>query len=286
MGITLSAFFALGLALLSYIQGRSDASQAGLDQFIFGQAAAIVWSDVQLISGVGLIAFAIVAFFWKEFKLITFDYEFAAANGFPVRFYDILLSTLVVVAIVLGLQLAGVILMVGLLIAPGVAARQWTNRLDQMMLLSGIFGAFAGSTGAIISAVDTNMPTGPLIIVVASLIVFLSIGFAPERGLVWAAWKRRQDRINFAARNLLQDIETHGLSHDDVYYPMPLATLVALRGAHSRRVLAQLEGDGLAKRQGDHVVLTPHGLDSLSESAYEAAPSHTALPELQEANDG
>ena len=117
MGVVLAAWFAAGIALLAYIQARPDASQAGLDTFIFGQAAAIVERDVRLIALVGFVAFAVMALFWKEFKLITFDAEFAGANGFRVNLFSTLLSTLIVVAIVLGLQLAGVILMVGMLIA-------------------------------------------------------------------------------------------------------------------------------------------------------------------------
>jgi len=101
-GITLAAWFAFGLMLLSYVQGRPDAGQAGLDKFIFGQAAALVQSDVFLIVGVGLVVFLLVTVFWKEFKLLTFDPEFAAANGFPVRFLDTILSSLIVAAIVLG----------------------------------------------------------------------------------------------------------------------------------------------------------------------------------------
>lgn len=197
MGIILTSWFALGIALLTYIQSLQTASQAGLDKFIFGQAAAIRLSDVILVAVVGGICLLVVIAFWKELKLMTFDLEFAQANGYPVRFLDAILSLLVVVAIVLGLQLAGVILMVGLLIAPGVAARQWTRSMAQMLTLAGIFGGFAGGAGAVISAVDKNLPTGALIIVVAVVIVFISICFAPERGLIWSWRKQRADANRF-----------------------------------------------------------------------------------------
>ncbi|MCU0466647.1 MAG: metal ABC transporter permease [Anaerolineae bacterium] len=200
-GIALASWFAAGLVLLSYVQGRPDAGQAGLDKFIFGQAAALVQSDVWLIAGVGAVIFALVGLFWKELKLLAFDAEFAGANGFPVRALDALLSTLMVVAIVLGLQLAGVILMVGLLIAPAVAARQWTSQLGAMVLLAGVFGAFAGSTGAVISGLDVNMPTGPLMIVVAGAVVLLSVLFAPGRGVVWSMMKRAQERRTLNQRS-------------------------------------------------------------------------------------
>ena len=268
MGIALTAFFAFGITLLTYIQSRNDASQAGLDQFIFGQAAAIKRQDVLLISGVGLAVFVILALFWKEFKLITFDTEFARANGFNVRFLDTLLSTLIVVAIVLGLQLAGVILMVGMLIAPAVAARQWTHRLDQMLVLSALFGGFAGAAGAILSGIEQGLPTGPLIIVVASAIVFLSIAFAPERGLVWALWQRRQDRQRFAAQHIMRDIYRHARQHDDFFQPAPAGMLAALRGPVARVGIQQLTQAGLIEpTSGDHWRLTRTGLAAAREDA-------------------
>jgi manganese/zinc/iron transport system permease protein len=270
MGAVLASFFAIGIALLSYIQGRPDASQAGLDKFIFGQAAAIVESDVRLISVVGLMAFGLLALFWKEFKLLAFDIEFAGANGFPVRLLDVLLSTLIVVAIVLGLQLAGVILMVGLLIAPAVAARQWTNRLGEMVLLASVFGAFSGATGAIISGIEVDLPTGPLIIVVAFAIVFVSILFAPGRGLVWKWRQEGIDRRHFAAQHVLRDIEDHARQHGSLDTPMPQGALVALRGAFVRASLKQLAREGLVKPDG-------RGNWSLTDAGVRAARS-TYIP--------
>ena len=205
MGIALAAWFAAGIALLTYIQAIPEASQAGLDNFIFGQAAAIIESDVILVSAVGLVVLMALLLFWKEFKLVTFDAAFASANGFRVGLINTLLSTLIVTAIVLGLQLAGVILMVGILTAPAVAARQWTHKLDQMIMLAAVFGAFSGGAGAVISALDSDMPTGPMIIVVAFALVMISLAVAPGRGLMWRGWQDRKNRRRFAQQNALRD---------------------------------------------------------------------------------
>jgi manganese/zinc/iron transport system permease protein len=292
MGVVLAAWFAAGIALLAYIQARPDASQAGLDTFIFGQAAAIVTRDVQLITGVGLVSFLMLGLFWKEFKLITFDPEFAGANGFRVSILNMGLSTLIVVAIVLGLQLAGVILMVGMLIAPGIAARQWTNKLDQMIMLSAVFGAFAGGAGAIISAVDTGIPTGPLIIVVASLIVLVSIAFAPERGLAWSWLRRRRDQRRFAAQTVLRDLYHYAIDHGSPSAPVPGTFLVGVGGSSAKLGLQQLAGRGLVQpqAQGDAWMLTPAGLDLAIEdaqnrqlwAAYRQYSDELALPQLAE----
>ena len=265
MGIVLAAWFAAGVALLVYIQARPDASQAGLDSFIFGQAAAIVERDVRLIAVVGAVSFIVLGLFWKEFKLITFDAEFAGANGFRVNLLSMLLSTLIVVAIVLGLQLAGVILMVGMLIASGIAARQWTNKLGQMVILSAVFGAFAGGAGAIVSAVDADIPTGPLIVVAAFLLVVISLCFAPGRGLVWTLLRRRSDRRRFAAQTMLQDMYHYAIDHGAAAVETPEAFLLGVRGATARVGLRQLRARGLAQRRGAAWLLTPAGIQAAAQ---------------------
>ena len=278
MGIVLAAWFAAGIALLVYIQARPDASQAGLDTFIFGQAAAIVERDVRLIAIVGAASFVVLGLFWKEFKLITFDSEFAGANGFRVNILSMLLSTLIVVAIVLGLQLAGVVLMVGMLIASGIAARQWTNQLGQMVILSAVFGAFSGSAGAIVSAVDADIPTGPLIVVVAFLLVAISLSFAPGRGLVWTLLRRGADRRRFAAQTIRQDLYHYAIDHgakvfataSAAHSQMPELTdieapetfLFGVRGATAKLGLQQLQASGQAQPRDGAWILTPAGIEA------------------------
>jgi manganese/zinc/iron transport system permease protein len=270
MGVVLAAWFAAGIALLTYIQARPDASQAGLSSFIFGQAAAMVERDVQLLSLVGLAAFGALLLFWKEFKLITFDAGFAAANGFPVALLSLILSTLIVVAIVLGLQLAGVILMVGLLIAPGVAARQWTHQLGQMVALAGVFGGFAGGMGAILSAVDRKLPTGPMIVVVAALLVFVSLAFAPQRGLLWATLRQRADRRRYAARHVLADLYKYASDHGGASSRVPDAFLRGVRGGEAVIGLNKLQRDGLIQASGEHWTLTREGITAAEQANHAA----------------
>ncbi|MBC8164149.1 MAG: metal ABC transporter permease [Roseiflexaceae bacterium] len=192
LGIVLSVFFGFGLVLLTYIQHHvPNAAQAGLDKFLFGQAATLLASDVVTMSVVGLVALGTMALFWKEFKLASFDPEFGAAVGFPIRLLDVLLTTLLVVAIVIGLQTVGVVLMSAMVVAPAAAARQWTDRLGWMVAISALFGALAGVAGTAISSVVPQLPTGPTIVLCISAIVVISLLFAPARGLVWAQLRRR-----------------------------------------------------------------------------------------------
>jgi manganese/zinc/iron transport system permease protein len=205
LGVMLGSFFGLGVVLLTFVQQRGYPDQAGLDKYIFGQAASIITADLVNFVLLGGIAIICVALFYKEFKLISFDPAYAASLGLPVRELSILLTSLTVLAVMVGLQTVGVVLMAAMLIAPAAAARQWTDRLDRMILLSGLFGAVAGVSGAVISATREHLPTGPLIILSISVILLVSLMFAPLRGLVWD-WRRTyQNRRRMRLQRLLLD---------------------------------------------------------------------------------
>ena len=209
LGIVLSTFFGFGLVLHTLIQRTGNAKQAGLDTFLFGQAATILKSDVLTIGILGGIAIVVMLVFWKELKLLVFDEGFAASLGFPIRALDILLTSLLVIAIVLGLQAVGAVLMSAMLVAPAVAARQWTDKLSVMMFLAACFGALAGVSGTIISSSASRIPTGPTIVLCATVVVGFSIAFASNRGLLWD-WLRQQRNkrnLKMSGRQLFQSEE-------------------------------------------------------------------------------
>jgi manganese/zinc/iron transport system permease protein len=189
--LLLAAFFGLGMLLLSLVQRSGVAGQAGLSSFLFGQAAAIVNADLQLIALVGLLLLGLLLVFWKEFTLLSFDPQYALSRGYPLKRLELLLNGMLVTAVVIGLQLVGVVLMSALLTAPAVAARQWSGSLAGMTLRAGLFGAAAGLGGAWLSTVNSGLATGPLIVVLLSAIVAVSLIAAPQRGLLVRVLRRR-----------------------------------------------------------------------------------------------
>ncbi|MCG8541367.1 MAG: metal ABC transporter permease [Clostridia bacterium] len=190
LGIILSSFFGVGLIIITYIQKIPNSNQAGLDKFIFGQASTLLIEDIKIMTLLGAAAVFIVIVFWKEFKLFCFDKEFGNTMGFPIKVLDILLTTTIVIAIIIGLQTVGVILMSVMLVAPATAARQWTDKLWLMMIIASVFGAISGVSGTIISSLAKNIPTGPMIVIIISMITFISIIFAPKNGLLWKNIRR------------------------------------------------------------------------------------------------
>jgi manganese/zinc/iron transport system permease protein len=190
LGGVLAVAFGLGLALQTFLIRRGgDAAQFGFERFLFGQAALLRTHDIALIAGVGLAILIIILLFWKELKLAAFDPEFALAAGLPVKRLNLLLSALIVAAVVAGLQAVGVVLVSALLVAPAVAARQWTDRFPRAVLLAVGFGAASGLLGTLtayrLEHGELRVPTGPLIVLAATLLAGLSLVFAPKRGLAW-----------------------------------------------------------------------------------------------------
>lgn len=264
LGLVLSVLFGFGLMLLTFVQRIPDASQAGLDKFLFGQAAALLERDVITMAVLGGLALLLMTLFWKEFKLLSFDADFGASLGFPMRLIDIMLTTLIVIAIVVGLQAVGVVLMSAMIVAPAAAARQWTNRLSLMVLLAALFGALAGTSGALISSTGAGLSTGPVIVLSISVIVLLSLLLAPNRGLVWHWFRRRQNRRRLRVESVLTDLYILASQHEeDPQHPHHVAVLRAMRAGRGgvRRSLEELAARGWVQEVApEEWALTPAGV--------------------------
>ena len=185
LGITLSVFFGLGIVILTYLQSIGGASQGGIDRFLFGQAAALIETDVIQLGILSAGCFVVLIVFFKEFKIATFDGAFAQSLGFPTKYLSALLTSVIVVAVVIGLHAVGVVLMVAMLIAPAAAARQWISSLKSMLILSAIFGGISGIIGAMISSTTEGMSTGPVIVITITTILGISLFFSPKQGYLF-----------------------------------------------------------------------------------------------------
>lgn len=194
MSLILSSFFGLGLVLMTYIQRQPNGHQAGLENFIYGQASAMLMRDIKLSVVIASIFLIILVLFWKEIKVFIFDPTFAHTMGFSAVFLNGLVSLMIVVTIVIGLESVGVVLMSSLLIAPSIAARQWSDRMGVVAVLAGIFGFLSGLIGSFISSIGARIPTGPTIVLVASLFVLVSLLVAPKRGLLARFFNQRKQK--------------------------------------------------------------------------------------------
>ncbi|XID95803.1 metal ABC transporter permease [Paenibacillaceae bacterium WGS1546] len=201
MAIVLSVFFGIGVVLLTRIQHTAYGNQSGLDKFLFGQAASMTAKDVYTMAGVAIALTIVCAALFKEFKLISFDPGFARGIGYPVPALEQTLLWLVTVAVVVGIQAVGVVLVAALLITPAVSARYWTDRLGVMVFLAGAFGALSGAAGTWVSAGTEQLPTGPISVLAATAFFVASVLFGPRRGVVAKRLLRRSAKREWVAEN-------------------------------------------------------------------------------------
>jgi manganese/zinc/iron transport system permease protein len=174
MAIVLSLFFALGLMLLSYIQGASFENKSGLDKLLFGQAAAMNQTDVYWLISITLFALVYLITLFHKLRLISFDPLFAKSLGLNLRFYELSFALVLVLTIVIGLQIVGVILMAAALLIPISIARFWSQTLPRLLLLAAGFAALSAFISTQLSMQLPNMPTGPWMVVILGVLFGLS----------------------------------------------------------------------------------------------------------------
>lgn len=212
----LASSFGIGILAVSYLQGTLPRATLLLQSFLYGQAATLTDSAVRTYA---LLA-AFIGFCWlAAFPLLRthlFDRAFAQSVGVPVQRVDRLILLLTLCTIALGIRSVGVILMTGLLIAPPVAARAWTNRLGALLLVAGGIGALSGMLGLFLSVEGAvawkahmglsrfTLPTGPVIALLGSAFALISLLVAPERGWIARWFRSRAFRHKVQEEHLLK----------------------------------------------------------------------------------
>ncbi|MHA7128639.1 metal ABC transporter permease [Algoriphagus namhaensis] len=180
----LSIFFGFGIVLLTVIQKSGNPEMAGLNQFIFGNAIAILEEDLWIYGGLALVIILLLTLLQKEFGLLVFNSDYGKAIGYPMDAIRLVFNVLMILSVVIGIQAIGVVLMAALLITPGAAARFWTDNLNKLLFISGVFAVISGVAGTYVSFVLPQMPTGPWVVVSLSLLALLSFLFAPKKGTI------------------------------------------------------------------------------------------------------
>ncbi len=263
LGLILSLFFGFGMLLLTFIQKQPNANQAGLDKYLFGQAATLVESDVWMMAIVTGACLFVLLLFWKEFKILLFDADYTKTLGFNTKFIDILITSFIVLAIVLGLQTVGVVLMSAMLLAPAAAARQWTNSLSVMVFLAAIFGAFSGVFGTAISASQNNLSTGPVIVIVAGVFVIFSFIFSPSRGLLFKQIRFIKNRRDLKLQKTLSFMFHIAETHENISHPHAIKILNNFQG-YTKTTLQKLVQKNYVKLDGAMWSLTDEGFKTAS----------------------
>lgn len=262
IGLVLAVFFGIGIFILTIIQKGGNAAQTGLDSFLFGKAASLVGEDLISFSIVAFLLLLALIIFFKDFTLLSFDEDFAKVIGFPVRRLELLLTTLTVLAVVIGIQAVGVVLMAAMLITPAAAARFWTDKLIVMIILAAVFGAISGIFGAFISYAAPSMPTGPWIVLVISVIAGISFMVAPRKGILFKMVKRHRFQKRMNEENILKALYHLGEDKKNYLSPRAKEDILEKRFFTQKQLsngLRSLRYYGYLKQKNNLITLTPEG---------------------------
>ena len=202
IGIVFTALFAVGIILISSLP---RGTHFDLKCFLFGDPLAVGREDFWMMLSIGAAVLSIVGLFYHPLKLVSFDPVLAAAMGLQVAFLHYLLMGMLAATVVAGLKATGVVLVVAMLITPASAAYQLSNRLAVMLLLSGLFGAVSAAAGMSLAFV-TNAPSGPAMVVVATLLFALAMLFSPSHGVVFDLLRRWRLSRHIAEEDLVRAV--------------------------------------------------------------------------------
>ena len=209
IGAVLSVFFGVGIVLLTVIQGMSNGRQAGLESFLLGSTAGMLFSDALIIAVSGALVLAVIFMFRRPMTLVAFDPGYAESIGINTGRIGLLTMGVVMAVTVIGLKIVGLILIIAMIIIPPVAARFWSEQSNVVAILAGAFGGVSGYLGAAISASAPDLPTGPIIVLTAFGIFAISLLVAPARGvgaaLLRYRWFHRRVHIRQGLLALAQE---------------------------------------------------------------------------------
>jgi manganese/zinc/iron transport system permease protein len=203
----LSIFFGVGVLVASKLQFSHALWSQTAHLFLYGQAATMTNVHIYLYASLCVLIAAALVFLFHSLRIAIFDRDYGKTVGVPIKAVDAIVSFLLILAIVIGIRSVGVVLMAGMLIAPAIAARQFSNRLKTLFFLAGLIGAFSGFFGNYLSVEipewgkrqgwdwKFSLPTGPMILLTASGICMLSLLLAPKSGFV-----RRRIRAGYFQR--------------------------------------------------------------------------------------
>lgn len=262
MAIILSGFFGIGIVLLTRVQKMSFGNQSGLDQFLFGQASAMGVMDLALLLGVTLITVAVVTVCYRLLLVTSFDEGFAQAAGMPARRIHYLLMGLVTLATIVSIQAVGVVLVSAMLVVPAATAYLMTDRMVRMIFIASVLGMFSGCMGAFTSFLGPGLPTGPFMVLSASLLFVLAYFFAPAHGIMSQLFRRQRRKIKIMREHVLLDLyrinesgkSTQGISREEIFEKRNVKEPL------QKRILEHLEKKGGVERERDGYKLSDEGV--------------------------
>jgi len=260
----LAVFFGVGIVAASAMQSALPVWQKQVQMLLFGQAATMTDVHIAIYGCLALTAALFLFLTFRPLQSSLFDRDFSISAGIPVSILDRILFWLLLISLIVGIRSVGVVLMSGMVIAPAVAARQFSNRLQTLFGLAALFGVLSGFLGNYLSVMGSlafsqqgqkmTLPTGPMIVLVGTIFALLSLMFAPKRGLAFRIGRILAFRLRCLRENILKGIwKKESLSFDQLKEAHQISPLFL------RYVLFRMKREGWLSRKEKRFGLTFDG---------------------------
>jgi manganese/iron transport system permease protein len=178
IGIVFTAYFALGLLLISLFPARVD-----LKIILLGNILGISDPDIWQVLAISTVTLLVLGLKWKDLMLFCFDPNQARTLGLPASGLHVILLALLAATAVAALQAVGACLVVAMLVTPGATAYLLTDRFGKMLWLSSSMGVATSLAGAY-GSYFFNGATGGCIVTLQTLVFLAAFLFAPKHGML------------------------------------------------------------------------------------------------------
>jgi len=204
LALVLALFFGAGLLLASRAQFLDPRLFRQVQTYLYGQAPSMTDQHILLYAALALTVLLAIAICFKELQLWSFDPTQARLNGLGSRPLELMFIGLLTLSVLASLKAVGIVLATAMLVAPAVAARQFNNRLDRMLLWGALIGMVSGWLGLYCSLY--GLPAGPMVALISVAIALASLLVAPRNGLLVRLGRMARFRRQCIDENILKAI--------------------------------------------------------------------------------
>ena len=199
----LVSFFGIGVILVSYVKDCCPLLYNKINAYLYGQAATLGYVEARLALVIFCLSAVVLWWWYRQIAVAIFDREFAYSCGLRTRTAETVVLIFLSLVVVSGVRSVGILLISAMFVAPPLSARQLSDKLSTLLILSSIFGGICGALGCSFSVAFTCqsvvegkataiiLPTGPLVVFFAGLLVFLCLIFSWKTGWVTRYIRRK-----------------------------------------------------------------------------------------------
>jgi ABC-type Mn2+/Zn2+ transport system permease subunit len=180
LDVSIGILYTTTMALAILFIGLMKSYNPEVYGYLFGNVLSVTGEELLTIVALSVMVIGTVLLFSKELYFIAFDQEMAEASGVPARRMYFLLLTLVAMTVVVSLKTVGAILVFAMILIPPSTAYQLTNSLSTMTWHSVVIGVSCSVFGVLLSAIF-DIPSGPAIVLLATLLFFVAVFCSPKR---------------------------------------------------------------------------------------------------------